>query len=174
MTPNKHMQRAGRHKVLGRGRVSLVPRSAPRARVLTGQPAGADVDRYAALALSARSVVQSILVAVSCFAATAFASDVSPDCGKGARIARLANISEYYPRYTDCPRGPFRVEVKILVRASGKSSSVLSIDMKEPGPSSEKCIRDLVGDLVSEGLRFIPPQADCTYTLRVRAVTGKE
>ena len=43
--PNKHMQRAGMHKVLGRGRVSMVPRSAPRARVLTSQPAGADVNR---------------------------------------------------------------------------------------------------------------------------------
>jgi hypothetical protein len=45
MSPNKHMQRAGRHKVLGRGRPSLVPWSAPRARVLTGQSAGADVGR---------------------------------------------------------------------------------------------------------------------------------
>jgi hypothetical protein len=32
--PNKHMQRAGMHKVLGRGRPSLVPWSPPRARVL--------------------------------------------------------------------------------------------------------------------------------------------
>ena len=39
------MQRAGRHKVLGRGRVSLVTWSAPRARVLTGRRAGADVSR---------------------------------------------------------------------------------------------------------------------------------
>ena len=43
--PNKHMQRSGTHKVPGRGRVSLVPWSAPRARVLTGQRAGADVGR---------------------------------------------------------------------------------------------------------------------------------
>ena len=34
-----------RHKVLGRGRPSLSPSSAPLARVLTGQPAGADVNR---------------------------------------------------------------------------------------------------------------------------------
>ncbi len=47
LSPNKHMQRAGRHKVLGRGRVGLVPRSTLRARVLTGQRAGADVNRYA-------------------------------------------------------------------------------------------------------------------------------
>jgi len=47
VTPNKHMQRAGRHKVLGRGRPSPVPCSTPRARVLTGQPAGADVGRWA-------------------------------------------------------------------------------------------------------------------------------
>jgi hypothetical protein len=40
------MQRAGRHKVLGRGRSGLSPYSAPRARVLTGQRAGADVGRY--------------------------------------------------------------------------------------------------------------------------------
>ena len=43
--PNKHMQRAARHKALGRGRSSLVPLSAPRARVLTGQRAGNDVNR---------------------------------------------------------------------------------------------------------------------------------
>jgi hypothetical protein len=43
--PNKHMQRAVMHKVLGRGRPSLVPRPAPRARVLTDQRAGADVGR---------------------------------------------------------------------------------------------------------------------------------
>jgi hypothetical protein len=45
LSPNKHMQRAGTHKVLGRGRWSLVPWSSPRARVLIGQPAGADVGR---------------------------------------------------------------------------------------------------------------------------------
>jgi hypothetical protein len=45
LSPNKHMQRAVTHKVLGRGRPSLVPCSAPRARVLTGLLAGADVDR---------------------------------------------------------------------------------------------------------------------------------
>jgi len=39
------MQRAEMHKVLGRGRPSLVPSSALRARVLTGQRAGADVNR---------------------------------------------------------------------------------------------------------------------------------
>lgn len=43
--PNKHMQRAEGHKVLGRGRVNLVPGSVPRARVLTGKRAGADVNR---------------------------------------------------------------------------------------------------------------------------------
>jgi hypothetical protein len=41
------MQRAVTHKVLGRGRLGLVPRSTPRARVLIGQPAGADVGRSA-------------------------------------------------------------------------------------------------------------------------------
>jgi hypothetical protein len=45
MSANKHMQRARKHKVLGRGRPSLVPWSALRARVLTGQRAGADVGR---------------------------------------------------------------------------------------------------------------------------------
>jgi hypothetical protein len=45
MPPNKHMQRAEKHKVLGRGRLSLVPWSASCARVLTGQRAGADVGR---------------------------------------------------------------------------------------------------------------------------------
>jgi hypothetical protein len=39
------MLRAVMHKVLGRGRVSLVPSSAQRARVLTRQRAGADVNR---------------------------------------------------------------------------------------------------------------------------------
>jgi hypothetical protein len=45
--PNKHMLRAVTHKVLGRGRPSTVPCSAPRARVLIGQPAGADMGRWA-------------------------------------------------------------------------------------------------------------------------------
>ncbi len=45
MSPNKHMQRAGMHKVLGRGRVSLVPCSALRARVLMRGRAGANVGR---------------------------------------------------------------------------------------------------------------------------------
>jgi hypothetical protein len=49
VSPNKHMQRAVTHKVLGRGRPILVPWSSPRARVLTGQRAGADVGRWAAL-----------------------------------------------------------------------------------------------------------------------------
>jgi hypothetical protein len=48
MTPaNKHMLRAGTHKVPGRGRSIPVPKSAPRARVLIGLRAGADVDRWA-------------------------------------------------------------------------------------------------------------------------------
>jgi hypothetical protein len=43
--PNKHMQRAVTHEVLGRGRIDLVPFQAPLARVLKGQRAGADVNR---------------------------------------------------------------------------------------------------------------------------------
>jgi hypothetical protein len=59
MTPrresaNKHMQRAGKHNVLGRGRPNPVPRSAPRARVLTGQPAVADANRSATLVHESR------------------------------------------------------------------------------------------------------------------------
>jgi hypothetical protein len=49
VSPNKHMQRAGTHKVLGRGRESQVPCSALRARVLIGRRAGADVNRSATL-----------------------------------------------------------------------------------------------------------------------------
>ncbi len=52
MSPNKHMQRAVMHKVLGRGRSSLESWSTPRARVLIGERAGADVGRWAALRLS--------------------------------------------------------------------------------------------------------------------------
>jgi hypothetical protein len=47
MTPNKHMQRAGTDKVLGRGRSGVLLSQVPRARVLTRRRAGADVDRYA-------------------------------------------------------------------------------------------------------------------------------
>jgi hypothetical protein len=50
MPPNKHMLRAERHKVLSRGRQSLVLGSASRARVLMGLRAGADVGRWAASA----------------------------------------------------------------------------------------------------------------------------
>jgi len=42
VSPNKHMVRAVTHKVLGRGRSSLVLWSAPRARALTGQSAAAE------------------------------------------------------------------------------------------------------------------------------------
>ena len=45
MTPNKHMQRAGTHKVLGRGRGSPGVPHVGRARVLMVQRAGADVGR---------------------------------------------------------------------------------------------------------------------------------
>jgi hypothetical protein len=45
LSPNKHMQRAGTHKVLGRGRESLASCLAPLARVLTRWRAGADVNR---------------------------------------------------------------------------------------------------------------------------------
>ena len=48
-SPNKHMQRAGTHKVLGRGRGRLGLSQVGLARVLMGQSAGADVGRYAAL-----------------------------------------------------------------------------------------------------------------------------
>ncbi len=45
VSPNKHMQRAGEHKVLGRGRADPLLSQVPLARVLTGQRAGADVGR---------------------------------------------------------------------------------------------------------------------------------
>jgi hypothetical protein len=45
MPPNKHMQRAERHKVLGRGRSCLSLEQVMRARVLSGRRAGADVNR---------------------------------------------------------------------------------------------------------------------------------
>jgi hypothetical protein len=50
MTPrresaNKHMQRAGTHKVLGRGRPDHLPSQVLLARVLKRQRAGADMGR---------------------------------------------------------------------------------------------------------------------------------
>jgi hypothetical protein len=47
MTPNKHMQRSVRDKVLGRGRIGVVLEQVCGARVLKGCAAGADVNRYA-------------------------------------------------------------------------------------------------------------------------------
>ena len=44
-SPNKHMQRAVTHKVLGRGRSNDVLDQVPRARVLMRRRAGADVNR---------------------------------------------------------------------------------------------------------------------------------
>jgi hypothetical protein len=44
-SPNKHMQRAGMHKVLGRGRSNVLFPQVLLARVLTGTRAGADVNR---------------------------------------------------------------------------------------------------------------------------------
>jgi hypothetical protein len=49
LSPNKSLQRSVNHKVLGRGRVVLAPWRAPRARVLTRQPAAAELSRYATL-----------------------------------------------------------------------------------------------------------------------------
>jgi hypothetical protein len=54
MTPrresaNKHMLRAGTHKVLGRGRSEVLLSQVPRARVLMRPRAGAVVGRWAAL-----------------------------------------------------------------------------------------------------------------------------
>jgi hypothetical protein len=43
--PNKHMQRAGTHKVLGRERSNSVRGQIPLARVLNRRRAGADVNR---------------------------------------------------------------------------------------------------------------------------------
>src|SRR5689334_1605620 len=43
--PNKSLQRTVNHKVLGRGRVVPAPSRAPRARVLIGQPAAAELSR---------------------------------------------------------------------------------------------------------------------------------
>jgi hypothetical protein len=43
--PNKSLQRSVNHKVLGRGRVVPAPWQAPSARVLTGQPAAAELSR---------------------------------------------------------------------------------------------------------------------------------
>lgn len=45
LSPNKHMQRAENHKVLGRGRFSVVPTQVPLARVLMRRRGGADVNR---------------------------------------------------------------------------------------------------------------------------------
>ena len=45
MSPNKHMQRAQRHKVLGRGRSDVLLSQVPPARVLIAQRAVADADR---------------------------------------------------------------------------------------------------------------------------------
>jgi hypothetical protein len=44
-SPNKSLQRSVNHKVLGRGRVVSALCQAPRARVLTSQPAAAELSR---------------------------------------------------------------------------------------------------------------------------------
>jgi hypothetical protein len=47
VSPNKHMQRAGTHKVLGRGRSGLVLFQILLARVLMRRRTGADMNRWA-------------------------------------------------------------------------------------------------------------------------------
>ncbi len=47
MSPNKSLQRSGTHKVLGRGRPSLLLHSLLRARVLKGRRAAAELSRWA-------------------------------------------------------------------------------------------------------------------------------
>jgi hypothetical protein len=44
-SPNKSLQRSGTHKLLGRGRVVSAPCRAPRARVLRGRRAAAELSR---------------------------------------------------------------------------------------------------------------------------------
>jgi hypothetical protein len=51
--PNKHMQRAVRHKVLGRGRSDVLLSQVRFARVLTRRRAGADVNRWATVPTAA-------------------------------------------------------------------------------------------------------------------------
>jgi hypothetical protein len=46
VSPNKSLQRSGRHKVLGRGRPSAERTRALRARVLKGRRAVAELGRY--------------------------------------------------------------------------------------------------------------------------------
>jgi hypothetical protein len=45
VSPNKSLQRSVNHKVLGRGRVRPALWRAPSARVLTSQPAAAELSR---------------------------------------------------------------------------------------------------------------------------------
>jgi hypothetical protein len=47
LSPNKSLQRAGTHKVLGRGRPSAERTRALRARVLRGRRAAAELSRQA-------------------------------------------------------------------------------------------------------------------------------
>jgi len=57
---NKHMQRAGMHKVLGRGRSDLSLSRVLLARELRPRRAGADVNRYAALTFMLLALVGAV------------------------------------------------------------------------------------------------------------------
>ena len=167
--PNNPLQRSGHDKVHAPDCLAGVGLSgyAPQMR-----RAAAERGRYAALKLSAGSLVLTAMSFATAVAAQSPTPDSPSDCGREIRIVHLAPASDYYPRHTECPNGPFNSVVRVLVSASGKPEKVLSISIEQPHIASEGgCTRALVEDTILQSAVFSKPSAACVFTLRF---TGKQ
>ena len=137
---------------------------APRVR-----RAVADAGRYAALSSAAWRGSMSCLALVASTLVSAAESIPNPKCGSDVSIQRLAQVSDYYPRFPQCANAVFVSTVDVTVTTTGKVIAVSIMKTTGVSDNLRACVEGLVMDLVKRSAQLSSPSQTCVFRLSVSA-----
>jgi hypothetical protein len=163
------MQRSANDKVLGRGRVGLVPEQVCGARVLMRCAAGADVNRWAALKRVANGLVTTCAIGAFMGAVAQESTSADPPCDKSIRVLRVLNADDELPPHqlAECHLRNISVKVAVLIQTNGRAGPIVSMDDSSIPTDLLDCVHYHLKTMM-RGLVFVTPPSPCTLAFPVR------
>lgn len=129
----------------------------------------ADAGRYAALTSAAWRAYTSCLALMASTLVSAAESTPYPKCSSDVSIQRLAQVSEYYPRFPQCANTVFVSTVDVTVTTTGKVIAVNILKTTGVPEHLRACVEGLVMDLVKRSAQLSLPSQTCVFRLSVSA-----
>jgi hypothetical protein len=127
----------------------------------------ADAGRYAALKRVACRLAIATLTLVASMTISAAEPGPISKCGLDVRILRIAQVSDFYPKFPLCMSTPFDSTVEVVVSTFGVVTSIHSTTIAGAPASLHSCVEGLVAALMKRSAIFSTPPQSCIFKIKV-------